>query len=250
MNLSTRGFWNGRIVLFVAALMLTSMVVSASPITGTFGFDGPGVLAFSNTGDFIDFCSSVTGTTCNNDGSGTGSFTVTGAGTQSFSVLTSSTKGSIDDMSDVHAAGYTYFPVGVAVSIDDIIALAGFSTWDFQANMLPLASCVSTSTQQCLGPFQLNQNNRNVAVEMNIYGTLINTTDGSKSYTDLAITGNYLNTTIAAVEAGAESSTGIFSNNWSASVTAVTPEPGTGPLMLLAGAGLLLLSRIRRGRKS
>ena len=249
MNLSTRGFWNGRIVLFVAALMLTSLVVSASPITGTFGFDGPGVLAFSNTGDFIDFCSSVTGTTCNNDGSGTGSFTVTGAGTQSFSVLTGSTKGSIDDMSDVHATGYTYFPVGVPVSIDDIISLAGFCTWDFQANMLPLASCTASSTQQCLGPFQLDAQGPNVAVEMNIYGTLINTADGSKSYTDLAITGNYLDTTIAAVEAGAESKAGIFSNNWSASLIAAVPEPGTGPLMLLAGGGLVAFSRIRRQRK-
>jgi hypothetical protein len=248
MTLSTRG---GGLIVLAAALMLTSVTVSASPITGTFGFDGPGVLTFYNNADFIDFCATVTGNTCNNNGTGTGDFTVTGSGTNSFSVLSSSTTGTIDDLTDhtPPAPLYTYLPVGVPVAINNIIALTGFSTWDFQANLLPVASCVSTATQQCLGAFQLDQNGQNVAVEMNILGTLINTADGSKSTMDIALTGNFLNTTIAAVEAGAVTSAGVFSNNWSASVVAAAvPEPGTST-MFLAGGGLLLLSRIRRSHK-
>jgi len=257
MTLSTRGFGGGGLVLLAAALMFTCVTVSASPITGSFGFDGPGVLTFYNDGDFIDFCATVTGDTCNNNGTGTGNFNVTGPGTQSFSVLTGpvpgpATLGTIDDLTDTTppAANYTYFPVGVPVTINNIIALSGFPTWNFQANLLPVATCMTSSTQQCLGAFQLDQNNANVAVEMNIYGTLINTTDGSKSSFDIALTGNFLNTTIAAVEAGAVSPSGVFSDNWSASVVASpVPEPGTSTTMLLAGCGLIALARIRRTNK-
>jgi hypothetical protein len=255
MTLTMRGFGRGGLVL-LAALVLTSMTASASPITGTFGFDGPGVLTFYDGADFIDFCATVTGSTCNNNGTGTGNFNVTGPGTQSFSVLTGpvpgpATLGTIDDLTDhtPPAAGYTYLPVGVPVSINNIIALAGFPTWDFQANILPVASCVSTSTQQCLGAFQLDQNGPNVSVEMNILGTLINTAGGDSSF-DIALTGNFVDTTIAAVEGGAVTPTGVFSNNWSASVTAAAiPEPGTSTTMLLAGCGLIFLARIRRTKK-
>lgn len=251
MTLSSLGFRGGGTILFAAAALLTSGAASASPITGSFGFDGPGVLTFNNTGDFIDFCATVTGTTCNNNGSGKGDFTVTGPGTQSFSVLNNTTAGTIDDITDTTppAAGYTYLPVGVPVSINNFIALAGFPTWDFQADLLPVASCTTTSTQQCLGPFQLDQNGANVSVEMNVYGTLINTAGGTSTM-DIAITGNFLDTTIGAVESGAVSPAGVFSNNWSASVTAsAVPEPGTSTMMLLAGCGLLAVARLRRTSK-
>jgi hypothetical protein len=259
MTLSTRGFGSGGLFLLAAAVMLTSGAVSAGPITGpltgTFGFDGPGVLTFNSGADFIDFCSTVTGTTCNNNGTGTGDFTVTGPGSGSFTGLLSTTTGTIDDLTDATppATGYTYLPVGVPVAIDNIIALNGFSTWDFEATLLPLATCGTppTPSQVCLGAFQLNQNGSNVSVEMNIDGKLINTTGGGSSttYTDLAITGNFLGTTIAAVEEGAVTPAGVFSDNWSASVTAVTPEPPTSMMMLLAGCGLILLSRLRRSRR-
>ena len=252
MKLSMRESRFGGLSLFGVGLLVSTGLVSASPITGTFGFTGPGVLTFSSSGDFIDFCSSVSGTTCNNNGSGTGNFTVTGPGTNSFSVLTSTTPGTIDDLTDVTppAPGYTYLPVGVPVMVNNIIALSGFPTWDFQADMLPLASCISSATQQCLGPFQLNQNGQNVSVDMNIEGMIINTADSSTSTLDLTITGNYLNTTIAAVEAGATSPGGVFSNNWSGSVVATAvPEPGTAGMMLLAGTGLLLLAPKRKSRR-
>jgi hypothetical protein len=240
--------------------MLTSGVVSAGAITGTFGFDGPGVLVYSSSGDFIDFCATVSGSTCNNNGSGKGNFNVTGAGTGSFSVLNGpvpgpATLGTIDDLTDITppATGYTYLPVGGSVIVNNIIALTSNpaeATWNFQADSLPFASCITTSTQQCLGPFQLNANGGNVSVEMNILGTLINTADGSTSALDIAITGNYLNTTLTAVETGAESAGGVFSDNWSASVTATaTPEPGTATMMLLGGMGLIALARIRRAQR-
>ena len=256
MNLSTRGFRAGGVRLLpLALLILVPALVSAGPIlgpiTGEFGLDGPGVLAFSSTGDFIDFCATVTGSTCNNNGSGMGNFTVTGPGSNDFSVLTNTTTGTIDDLTDhtPPAPGYTYLPPGVAVDINNIISLTGYSSWDFVANSLPLATCITTATQQCLGPFQLDASAGNVSVDMNIFGTLINEADGSKSNIDIAITGQYLDTTIAAVESAAESSAGAFSNSWSATVNATTPEPGTGSMMLLAGGGLMALSRFRRRRK-
>jgi hypothetical protein len=168
--------------------------------------------------------------------------------------LTSSTNGTIDDLTDATppAPGYTYLPVGIPVDIDNIITLTGsaYSDWDFQADSLPLASCTPSSTQQCIGPFELSSSDGNVSVEMNIYGTLINTADDSKTNLDIAVTGQYLDTTIGAVETAAESAAGAFSNSWSATVTASTvPEPGTFPMMLLAGGILVAFSRIRRQRK-
>ena len=226
------------------------------PITGTFGLDGPGVLTFNASGsDFINFCASVSASTCISNGSGMGNFTVTGPGTNTFAVLTSSTDGTIDDITDTTppAPGYTYLPIGVPVSIDNIVSLTGaaYSDWDFQADILPLAACTTTSTQECLGPFQLDQNGANVSVEMNIYGTLINKADGSISILDVAVTGNFVDTTIGAVIGAAVTPTGAFSDDWSATVTAsAAPEPGTSSMMLLAGAGLVALSHFRRQRKS
>jgi hypothetical protein len=253
-----RDFRLGGLSLVGASLLLTSGIASATPITGMFGFDSPGVLAFSTgSGAFIDFCASVTGTTCNNNASGTGVFTVTGSGTNDFSVLSALTTGIIDDLSNEPGqTGYTYLPVGVPVSVDNVIALTANpaeATWDFQANLLPLATCPLGGL--CLGPFQLNQNGSNVSVELNIYGIVCNGTciPANESSLDIAITGNYTQTTAAAVAAGAETPTGVFSDNMSASVIvtplAAVPEPATSA-MVLAGVGLLLLARKQRGRRS
>jgi hypothetical protein len=251
MNLSTRGSRFGGLVLLPAALMLATALASASPIYGEFGFSGPGVMVFNSLGaGYIEFCTDAD-PSCSS-ASATGDFGVSGPGTGSFSVLTTGGAGAIDNVTDTAppVSPFTYLPVGVPVGIDDYLVLTAFPTWDFQANVLVPASCPSTSTQMCLGPFELSQDGPNVSVTMDVFGTLINTADGSDSDFDLAFTGQYLNTTIPAVETAGESLAGAFSDSWAATAEASpTPEAGTMSMMLLA-AGLVGISRIRRRRKS
>jgi hypothetical protein len=263
-------FGAGRVPCLAAALILTSGWISATPIlgplTGMFGVDGPGVLVFNNglsgpaNGSFIQFCASSTASGCTNQ-TASRSFTVTNiAGTGSFSILSSSDSGTVlnttDNASD--AGLFTYFPAGVAATIDNYLAITdpGFTSsqglgWDFQANLLPLATCsMPLPTQECVGPFQLNQNGNNVAVFMDVDGTLINRNDGSKSNLDISFSATYNSTTIATVIADAETTTGAFNPSWAATITATSavPEPSTAT-MLIAGGCLLGLSQIRRGRR-
>jgi len=253
MNLRTRGFWGGGLVLLPVALVLAPALVSASPIVGEFGISGPGVEVFNSLdAAYIKFCS-MENPDCAFVDTATGDYDISGPGSGSFSVLTAANTGVVDNVTDrtPPLPPYTYLPVGVPVSIDNYLALAGFPTWDFQADLLAAASCTLTATQQCLGPFQLNQNGPNVSVTMDVFGMLINTADGSMSNLDITFTGQYNDTTIGAVESGAESSTGVFSNSWSATVNATEiPEPGTASMLLLAGGGLVMLCRIRRRREA
>jgi hypothetical protein len=235
----------------VPLALLLAPLASASPLFGVFGFTGPGVLVFNSMGaDFIEFCNTVSGTTCSNTVSATGDINVTGPGSSSFSVLTAGQAGTIDNTTDATppATPYTFLPVGVPVTVNDYITLSG-ENWNFQANELPLASCVTTSDQECIGPFQLDQNGQNVSVTANILGTLINVSGGGSSSFDLILSGQYTDTTIAAVIAGATSSAGVFSNSWSGSFTAspisATPEPMTFALL---GGGLLLVGLVNRKR--
>lgn len=206
-------------------------------------------MVFNSLGaGYIQFCTEAD-PTCDL-ASSTGDFNVSGPGTGSFSGLTNTDTGTIENTTDTSpgSAPFTYAPVGVPVSIDNYLSLAGFPTWDFQLNMLAPATCVSTATQVCSGPFELNQAGPNVSVTMVVFGTLINTGNGTMSAFDLAFTGQYLNTTIAAVEAAGATPAGVFSDSWSgtADVTA-TSEPGSASTMLLAGGGLIAL-RLRRRR--
>jgi hypothetical protein len=205
-------------------------------------------MVFNSSGaGYIQFCTEAS-SSCSS-ATATGDFSVSAPGTGSFSVLTASDTGIIDNVMDTapSTSPFTYLPVGAPVSIDNYLILNAFPTWDFQANLLAAASCVATSTQMCLGPFELNQNGPNVSVTLDVFGTLINTADGSTSPFDIAFTGQYLNTTIAAVEIAGESPAGIFSDSWSATEDA-TPatEPATTSMMMLAAGGLVMMSRIRR----
>jgi hypothetical protein len=251
MNLSTRNYRSGGLALCAAAFLLVPALASASTAFGEFGFSGPGVMVFNSLGaGYIQFCTEAD-PTCELTSS-VGDFNISGPGTGSFSVLAGADTGTIDNTTDTSPASapFTYVPVGVPVNIDHYLSLTGFPTWDFQLNLLMPAVCSSSSTQLCLGPFELNQAGPNVSVTMVVFGTLIDTGTGTMSGFDLAFSGQYLNTTIAAVEAAGESPAGIFSDSWSATADATaTPEPGTASTLLLAGGGLIML-RFHRQRRS
>ncbi len=241
-------FAGGRLGWLPAALVWTAGV-SATPIsgslTGSFGVTSPGVLvsnngASSTNGDCIQFCTTSTAAGCTGPLTGAGAFTVSGTGTNSFAVLGSTDYGTVLNTTDNPAD-----------------AASQGAGWDFQANLLAPATCtMSIPSQECLGPFQLNQNNSNVNVFMSVFGTLINKNDGSKSNLDISFSTTYDNTTIAAVVADAETTTGAFNPSWAATITATAitatnsvPEPSPAS-PLIAGGCLLALSQIRRKRRT
>jgi len=155
--------------------------------------------------------------------------------------------GTIKDMADAPSAGFTTFPVGVPVSIDNWLTLAALPNLNFRATQFVPATCVTTATQTCIGGFLLSQIANNVTVSMTINGIVIDTSGvlSSAAFTD-AISGQFNDTTMAAVAAAANSPTGIFSNTWSGSVnTAAIPEPATFGLI---GFALLALGAVKYKR--
>lgn len=234
--------------LLPVALLLAPLA-SATALYGQFGFTGPGVLVFNSGGaDFIEFCTTVSGNTCSNTNTGTGSISVTGPGTYSFSNLTANEAGTIDNTTDVTppAPDYEYLPVATPTTLNNYITLSGAdSNVNFQANDLPLATCMTTADQECIGPFQLDQDGNNVVVTANVYGTIINTGTGTPDMSafDLILTGQYTDTTIAAVISGATSSGGAFSDSWSGTLVAPAPEPMSSALV---GIGLLIIGLVNR----
>jgi hypothetical protein len=250
MYLNLRG--SVSFLALAATAMLLPVLGTATPILGTFGFAGPGVFVFkTGSADFIRFCTTAD-SSCSAAATATGSLTVSGPGTQSFSILTAGETGAVDNITDVTppASPYTYFPIATTVAINNWLTLNGAgSTWNFQANLLPFASCIATPTQQCIGPFQLNQSGPNVSVTVNIFGTIISGTDSSAF--DATFTGQYNATTIAAVASAAQTPTGILSNSWSGTINATAiPEPNTASTILLLGAGLVAVGLARRRKLS
>ena len=249
--------WRGPCLLVAAGFLasMTSMSLSAAAITGGFGTTGAGVEAFSNvsgTIHYIDWCPIDTGSpggsaSCGTSTSGMGTLTAAG-GSGTFTAVNPTSSGTILDMSDAVSAPFTFFPVGTPVTIDNWLTLSALPNLDFQANLFVPASCAPSATQLCVGGFVLSQIGGNVTVSMTVNGIVSDTTHvlSSAAFTD-AISGQFNNTTIAAVAAAASSSTGIFSNTWSGSVlTTPIPEPATFGLIGAALLGLgLLKNRVR-----
>jgi hypothetical protein len=218
------------------------------------------VESFSNmsgTIHFIDWCptdptSPATGSvTCGTASSGTGTITAQG-GTGTFAAVNPTSAGTIKDMADSAAAApFTFFPVGTPVTINNWLTLSALPNLNFQANLFVPASCVASLTQLCIGGFELSQIGQNVTVSLTINGTVFDTTANGLSpaaFTD-AISGQFNNTTIAAVAAAAGTTGGIFSNTWSGSVsTTPIPEPATFGLIGLALVGMSVLTRRRLQR--
>jgi hypothetical protein len=254
MKLKRNARWRSVALVAVAAfaVTMTSGSLSAAAITGDFGTTGAGVEAFSNlsgTIHYIDWCptdpsSPSTGsTTCGTSASGTGTLVAQG-GSGTFAAVNPSSAGTIKDMSDAPSAPFTTFPVGVPVSINNWLTLAALPNLNFQANLFVPASCAPSTTQLCIGGFLLSQIGQNVTVSMTIDGIVSDTTGvlSSAAFSD-AISGQFNNTTIAAVAAAASSPNGIFSNTWSGSVaTSAIPEPATFGLI---GAALLALGVVK-----
>jgi len=257
MKLKRDSRWRSIALVAVAAFIvtMTSGSLSAAAITGGFGTTGSGVEAFSNlpgTIHYIDWCptdstSPSTGSaTCGTAGGGTGTLTAQG-GSGTFTAVNPTSTGTIKDMSDAPSAPFTTFPVGTPVAINNWLTLAALPNLNFQANLFVPASCAPSATQLCIGGFVLTQIGQNVTVSMTVNGIVSDTSAvlSSAAFTD-AISGQFNNTTIAAVATAASSAAGIFSNTWSGSVaTSAIPEPATFGLI---GAALLALGVVKYKR--
>jgi hypothetical protein len=246
--------------LLVGLFLLAGFAQAAVlPFSG-FATTGAGVLTFQNGGvNYIDWCpvsSFAPSSTipagaqgsCPVADTGNGIFLASGgfgAFTPQNPLGNPANTGTILDMKDQAGgnAQYTTFPPNTPVSINNFLRLNSQSNFNFQANILTAGACSSVA----IGPFCLTQVGPNVSVTMTVLGTLIDTSGfyDPAPFSDV-ITGQFNNTTIAAVAAAAQTSTGIFSNSWSGSVEASgIPEPSTWAMMLIGG-GLIFAARRRR----
>jgi len=228
----------------VVLTALFTITLSAATITGEFGIAGSGVLSFTSGGtSFIDWCpvqptdpgAPTVPSGCGTSTAGTGALLASN-GTGNFSAVGPfpGSAGTIDDMSTLPSPPFTTFPPGVPETINDFITLTAYPTYNLQANLLVTGACSGTLA----GPFCLVQNGQNVSVTITIDGMVIDTSGAlMPGPFTAAITGQFLNTTIPAVIAGAMTPAGVFSNTWSGTVSAV-PEPAT---ISLLSSGLLFL---------
>lgn len=244
----------------IAALMVVAIAgvtcLSAAAITGGFGTTGAGVLTYTTgAGNFLDFCptdptSPATSPSCGgalNYGKGD---IIAQGGTGTFTAVNPTSAGTILDLRSTLGPGpFTFLPVGVPSAVNNFLFLSALPLLNFQAQLFVPETCVTTSTQQCVGGFLLSQAGGNVSVTATINGVVFDTSGvlGAARFTDI-LSGQYTNTTLATVTGAALSPGGIFSNTWSNTVsTSPIPEPAT---LTILGGGLLLLGCLRRRIRS
>lgn len=257
-------FWSARLAL--AGLLLAGFVgqASAAAINGSFGHTGAGVLTFANAGNtihYIDWCPtdpaapSTGSVACGTSAAGYGQGDIQANGGSGTFISQNPPPlggpvGTIKDMKDDPGGlgGYTYFPIGAPVTINNWLTLSTLPNLNFQANQLVPQTCSPTATTVCTGSFILTQVGNNVTVSMTVNGIVYDTNNvlTPATFTDV-ISGQFNNTTLAAVAAAAQTTSGIFSNTWSGSVTtSPIPEPATSALI---GGGVLLLGLALRKRR-
>ena len=244
----------------VAITLMFSAVMGATPITGGFGTTAAGVLTFANAANtmhFIDWCptdptSPPTGSgSCGVATGGTGTLLAQGGSGSFLSLSTTPSTGTIKDLVDNGSAPpFTTFPVGVPVTINNLLTITTLPQFNFQAQMLVPETCAPSANVQCIGPFILTQVGSNVTVSLAITGTVLDTsgTLTPANFSDV-ISGQFNNTSIGTVASAALSTGGIFSNTWSGSVTTTAttvPEPST--IYFACGALLAGFGFARRRR--
>jgi hypothetical protein len=159
-----------------------------------------------------------------------------------FSTIVAPVPGTILDMVDQPGnAPFTYFPVGVPVSINNFLTVSSFPTFNFRATEFVNQTCAPIpGVIACIGGFVLTQVASNVSVSFTINGVVIAPGFEETPFTDV-ITGQFNNTNIGAVAAAAQATGGIFSNTWSGSVTMnPIPEPATITMFGIAAAAIAI----------
>jgi len=251
-------------------LLALAPLAKASFVSGQFAPGGTSVEVTSNEILFYDLGVPPVMTP-------TGAFAIDSPATGSFSTLVGDTSTIVDltELSgDPSCVGCIFAPVDTSLSPNIFMKLpASGTTIELSINDLsagqdtpgtPICSTLTfaqltTSGTSCTpsatSPFILS--NQTVAGTLDTFVSLTATglawftaTPSQTSSAVYSFTTSFAGQSIAGVLADIASQGDIVSSLGGDVVVTATPEPATSSMMLLAGAGLLLLSRIRRGRKS
>jgi hypothetical protein len=252
--------------------MLASVVASAGPIltypiNGSISLDGLGLSIAVNATD-IDFdysgatvlspapgatgvpvAANCPGVSCTVDGNGDSALFSVTAGTGSFTGL-----GGNITVADLNVITE---PVGNTNPADDLSHFITFSSNGWTITLTDLEPGTG-SAANCAGgnldctppgsPFNLTNENGNVEASLTFLGTFFDTADGLSG----AVTGTYSTSfsgvSVQNILAALGSGEAVVGGAQGSLAITSTPEPGTASMMLLAGAGLFLLSRIRRNK--
>jgi hypothetical protein len=257
-----------RLLACVFGMLLIPSLVLAGPITLTPPYSGSvslgGAQLIGVNGVDIDFGYSG-GTTLYTGNVPVATGTVTGTGdTGVFDV--NSGNGSFSGLgATVTLANLNIIsePVGSSADLTDFVQFSSpNSGWtitltELEAGTGTNANCAG-GTGICTptgSPFNLTNGAGNtVGAQLFFLGTFIDTTDGNSGNVTGTFSTTFSGTTVQSLLAALGAGQSVVSSaSGTLAITSVSassvPEPGTAGTMLLAGGGLLLLSRLRRQRK-
>jgi len=237
-------------VFVFAVLLAMGQLLSAAPISGSFGNFGPAAIAFSLDGaSFVDFCPKAalpvgsTNPGCAVDDTGQGQLYATGTASGDFEGTPIFTPVTILDISNMPGMGmFTYFPINTPVAIDNFITLATRPDLNFQANLLACEApgCVPG------GAVQLNEASLNQTIATVTFNGTVFDAEGVAGSFQAILTGQF-NMGRDAVLAAAASQGGVLTQSYSMDVI-VTPIPEPS-VAVLVGSALLLVPVAFRARR-